>query len=692
MRSNKMKVLVLASLATVCVGAASLSWNNDITASAASGFVMVDGASVRMSTTADETAIRFIAKVSDTEKTYRMLILPTAVLEYNKIEAGDDIVAELKTVYGENYEQYFVDFAVKASAHEEYGDCVMGAMNRVNSKYYNQEYTGIAYYIDGDDYVYANFSEGVDIYSNARTVSYVGSKALNEKDYVVKDDAKTTAEQKAALESFVKGALGGDALIVDQQDDDIVKVGETIELTTNATGLAVNYESSNEDVLTVDKDGKVEFVGKGSANVIVSIGDSFSDEVAYTVYSDEGYINRLLLENYTANSGTMNKNFTGTLGATVENFADNASIHTSEVSEYDTYVHYSATAAAYSGAHINFINFSAYTDTKNTRAPMAMTQEMLDIYKDLDWANAYVSFWIYVDTDFTKNSLQIRGTQASTGVDYSNNAKEDLGAQFTSAKAKTWTKVTAKLSDICSELDVEGGNYNIKLWAYLSGTMNDYSFYVTGFEFYNLNKNDMTNNALLKNYTANSGTMNKNFTGTLGATVENFADNASIHTSEVSEYDTYVHYSATAAAYSGAHINFINFSAYTDTKNTRAPMAMTQEMLDIYKDLDWANAYVSFWIYVDTDFTKNSLQIRGTQASTGVDYSNNAKEDLGAQFTSAKAKTWTKVTAKLSDICSELDVEGGNYNIKLWAYLSGTKDDYSFYVTGFEFLASLPNA
>ena len=110
MKTSKMKIFILASLATTCLGAASLTWNNAVTASANSIFEMVNGASVRMRTTADETAIRFIAKVSDTEKNYRMLILPTDILEYNKIEAEDDIVAELKTVYGENYEQYFVDF------------------------------------------------------------------------------------------------------------------------------------------------------------------------------------------------------------------------------------------------------------------------------------------------------------------------------------------------------------------------------------------------------------------------------------------------------------------------------------------------------------------------------------------------------------------------------------------------------
>ena len=285
MKTSKMKIFILASLATTCLGAASLTWNNAVTASANSVFEMVNGASVRMRTTADETAIRFIAKVADTEKNYRMLILPTDILEYNEIEAEDDIVAELKTVYGENYEQYFVDFEVKASTHALYGDCIMGSMNQINSQYYNEEYTAIAYYMDGANYVYASFAEGVDIYSNSRTVSYVGSRALNEKDYIA-EDATTTSQQKAALEAFVKGALDGNELVINQQAAE-VKVGEKIEITTNAEGLAVIYESSNKDVLTVDENGKVEFVGVGTASVIAKIGESFLDEVVYTVSAAE---------------------------------------------------------------------------------------------------------------------------------------------------------------------------------------------------------------------------------------------------------------------------------------------------------------------------------------------------------------------------------------------------------------------
>ena len=271
MKTSKMKIFILASLATTCLGAASLTWNNAVTASANNVFEMVNGASVRMRTTADETAIRFIANVADTEKNYRMLILPTDILEYNDIKAEDDIVAELKTVYGENYEEYFVDFEVEASTHALYGDCIMGSMNQINSKYYNKEYTGIAYYMDGANYVYASFAEGVDIYSNARTVSYVGSMALNEKNYVA-EDATTTSQQKAALEAFVKGALDGDELVINQQAGD-VKVGEKVEITTNAEGLAVIYESSNKDVLTVDENGRVEFVGVGTASVIAKIGE-----------------------------------------------------------------------------------------------------------------------------------------------------------------------------------------------------------------------------------------------------------------------------------------------------------------------------------------------------------------------------------------------------------------------------------
>jgi len=150
-------------------------------------------------------------------------------------------------------------------------------------------------------------------------------------------------------------------------------------------------------------------------------------------------------------------------------------------------------------------------------------------------------------------------------------------------------------------------------------------------------------------------------------------------------------------------VNFLNFSDNTGTANTRVESPMPSAMLAKYQDLDWANASVSFYVYfADMSDKISGLELCGTQASTGVDYSQTNTENCGSRLTTLTAGKWTKVTFKLSDVCpdaTQLDVASGNYNIKVWlafvdsAYTSSASPEdhaaktWSFYMTGFEFIA-----
>ena len=283
MRKKTIKMLAMATVATACFATATACLKIE-EVSAESAFTMMNGAAVLMNDTADESAIRFVANVPDmTDKSYRMLILPTKILEANEIEAEDDVVGALKGVYKENYENYFVDLAVTPFAHEEYGNVVMGAMKKVDSERYAEEYTAIAYYMEGTEYVYAEFSEGVDIYSNARSVSYVASAALNSGDYETADKSA----QKTVLENFVSNAIVDDSFDI-AQNDELVKISDEFTLTANVkdtTTLDIKYVSSDENVATVNENGKVSIVGAGTATVTAKIGASFEDAVNITAFS-----------------------------------------------------------------------------------------------------------------------------------------------------------------------------------------------------------------------------------------------------------------------------------------------------------------------------------------------------------------------------------------------------------------------
>ena len=709
MKTKAIKMLAMATLATACVGAVTLTWN---VAGADSEFVMGTGASVRMSTTADESAIRFYAKVSDTTKDYRMLIVPTAIFEYHDIAATENVVSELKTIYTDDYATKFNDFEVEpfyAEIDGYQGNVVMGAMKKVNADYYAEEYTAIAYYMDGTNYVCASFENGANILTNARTVSFVGSVALNNEDYKVTGDETKTNEQKGALEAFVKGALGGDALVLDQTDGGIMKISDEVTLTGNTTGLAVKYTSSNEDVATVDNAGKVTFVGEGETTVTAKIGNSFSDTVAYTAYDADEWANRVVAVNYTPNSTDINNYLTGSLTTSVEEFGANVVAPTD--TSYSTYIHYTVKGKNSLGnLSANFLNFSNFTETKNTRVTCPMPAPLYEEYKTLDWANAYVSFWMYNGTTV---EAKVRGTQKSAGVNYSSGTSESLGNEndfFEMLNAGEWTKVTAKLSDIC-EITNESflsNNYNLKFW--LSFTDSNYKnvegtwdFYLTGFEIYTVSAeeqadlaNTAMNNALLSNYTADSSKINKYYPTKLTASVEEFDTNFAAPTG--TSYSTYVNYVATGTNSSGGlFVNFINFSNITDTTtlNTRAKLPMSDSLYNQCASLDWENAFISFWIY---NGAAADIELYGTQPFEGVNYGDSASEARSrTAIQSLNAGEWTKVTVKLSDIC-EVTNEGfaaKNYNLKLW--LSGTNTAFvgnssNFYLTGFEFVSGTAQA
>ena len=257
MKSNSVKFMAMAALVSAGVGVATLNVNVNATAemNTVAGFEMVSAASVRMDETAQASGIRFAAKVPVVDETdYRMLIVPTAILEAKGIEAGDNVVAELKAAYSD-YEAKFNEIELKSFFFEELeANCIVGAINYIPAERYADEYTAVAYYMDGETYVYASFEQGQDVYSIARSVSYVGSVALEEDEYVVADNAELTGKYQASLEAFVGGALAnGEADLIANANDDMLKIGDEITLTTGATtALNVQYAVDNQDVATLE--------------------------------------------------------------------------------------------------------------------------------------------------------------------------------------------------------------------------------------------------------------------------------------------------------------------------------------------------------------------------------------------------------------------------------------------------------
>ncbi len=78
----------------------------------------------------------------------------------------------------------------------------------------------------------------------------------------------------AKLDAFVEGAV--DSIALDQTSATFNQLSTPVQLTATLSddGYAVTWKSSNENVATVDKDGKVTAVANGTANVTASVGST----------------------------------------------------------------------------------------------------------------------------------------------------------------------------------------------------------------------------------------------------------------------------------------------------------------------------------------------------------------------------------------------------------------------------------
>ena len=698
-----MKILALSCLATTFAVVGTLTVNHEIKASAQSQFKMIDGALVRMDTTADESAIRFIANVPDlTDKGYRMLIVPTKILEVNEIAADDDVIKMLKTIYGENYATYFLDLEVKPFSHEKYGSVVMGAMKKINAARYAEQYTGIAYYEENGEYQYAAFGNGEDFYSNARSVSYVASVALNSGEFETDD----TVTQKDILESFVESGLV-DGVFDVEQSNEFVKLNDSIDLSysnVSTTELDVQYVSSNEDVATVDADGRITILAKGEATITASIGNSFSDTVKVNAFTAGTKEEMQLALNYTPVTKNILRFYDTNLATDAKDFGE--TVTAPQDTSYGSYVEYILTTNANRGDdcyYANFLNFSAYTETMNSRSSAAIAPELYEKYKDIDWSNAYMSFWAYNANDVTAT---LYGTLDTTNLDLSATNTEQQGTQITTLAARTWTKVTVSLKNYCNiESDVIAtGNYNIKLWMSYTDTSvtaenvadKSWKTYLTGLKFFSPSVEDM----MAGNYSPNTFAISKYERGALSTQAKDFG---TVSVPEGTSYDSYIDYTMSGGD-QGAKgnctfaTNFINFSAYTGTANTQVTNPISADLYARYKDIDWTNAYISFYLYNGTGL---ELTLYGTDNDFGGGAPSNSTETYGAVIQKISASAgWTKVSISLADYCGITSdvIATGNYNIKIWLSLTDSSASgktaaeveamtWSFYMTGFEFFS-----
>ena len=250
MRNKVLGLMAAAFVASLGVGALTCNEMIAVNADEAPVFAMVEGAQVR---TANPAGIRFVTDVNDAYKAALAESYPTT--EYTWVwgtvltftdAAGTAQTIDAKTKqWIENDTRWYT--ALVDIPATDY-------LTEITAESYVKVYA----VNDTETVVYS------DTVSNAQTrsIAWTASWAMNDgyTDEILSTYISAVAEKSVTLDKEGMGSL---------------LVGEELQLgaTVSPAGYGVVWSSDNEDIATVDKNGKVTAVGSGVATITVSFGD-----------------------------------------------------------------------------------------------------------------------------------------------------------------------------------------------------------------------------------------------------------------------------------------------------------------------------------------------------------------------------------------------------------------------------------
>ena len=365
-------VLLLLFVSLLCMFTATATMGTVKHVKANANFVMENGAAVRV--VKGESGIKFIAKVPDPTqgdtKEYRMLIVPEKLLTNKNIE--DDFVNELKANYpdqAQNWDTNFWDKTVYPYYDEELSSYVVSGALGVDESRHNEKFCGIAYYMDGNEFVYATHKDSKTIFDNARSISLVSSLALNDADN------DFTADEKSILKNYVSSAISASELSFGTEFIS-AKINSVLDAKiNNVSDLDVQYEVGDENVAKVEN-GAITLIGHGSTTVTAKIGDQFSTSITV----DCPTMNQLLAD-ATAKSKQINQYYVmGSVATEADAGAPDG---------FKDGLKYVLTPSETTGTG-NYYGFPVSLNKNNTKS-----SAYKDFFSVTDWKNAYVTFKVY---------------------------------------------------------------------------------------------------------------------------------------------------------------------------------------------------------------------------------------------------------------------------------------------------------
>ena len=274
MKNKKTAIISLMAMAMTCAVSAVTVMNAKIANAAGEGEFHELGASIRV---ASDKGIRFAFGLPEdkTGADYAIgtLIIPKVVLGDAELNHNDDTADDVDVIYEEiKCNKNWVPNGELIDAIDGY-KYFNAALTEIPTVEYNTVLVARSYYVKDGVYTYSDPVE--------RSIGYVASAALN-------DGYNDT---NGILSGIIETGYGETALTISAEKD-LIEVGETLEFTaSNDKGYLPVWSSSNTDVATVDKTGKVTLKKGGEATITATIGNVTAEKTIYSVgaglYADD---------------------------------------------------------------------------------------------------------------------------------------------------------------------------------------------------------------------------------------------------------------------------------------------------------------------------------------------------------------------------------------------------------------------
>ena len=263
MKANKkfsIAAIVLGVCALSCAASGAVAFAaTEVAPTPTTVLTMKEGASIRNFT---PMGIRFTSELSTTKYnelsgqgyTFGTLIVPASYVPAGGITLENYNTINAVTVQAQN--SIAVDeVAGKVTFSGTLVGTADGEGNFTNfpSDFYNVSLTAVSYYANAEGAI-VEFASNPQTYSIAYIASALQAEGQTDPYY-------TTITDAVLADGISFGAISYD-----------LKAGATLDTTLNSQGLKAVYSSKNDNVVTVDEDGKLKGVGDGTTTVTATIG------------------------------------------------------------------------------------------------------------------------------------------------------------------------------------------------------------------------------------------------------------------------------------------------------------------------------------------------------------------------------------------------------------------------------------